>query len=215
MKKEGVLADMKSLGAVAVVRAQDEDEALEQVWGCVKGGLNAIELTFTTPFAHRVLERLAREFGPRILLGAGTVLDSEMARVAMLSGADFIVSPHFDEEIVKTCRLSRKAVICGVVTPTEVMRAMEAGCDILKLFPAGPLGPDYLKALLGPFPYAQIMPTGGISTENAGDWIKAGAVAVGAGGSLMKGDITQNARELLARIRAAREEKKCLYRSGK
>ncbi len=205
MEKEQVITGIREIGAVAVIRAQTEEEALRLVGQCVEGGIRAIELTFTVPFAHRVLEQVARAYGDAVLLGAGTVLDSETARVALLSGAEFIVSPCYRKEMIRLCNRYRKLSVCGVMTITEAVAAMEDGCDILKLFPADTLGVSFLKALKGPLPQAQVMPTGGISAANAGDWIRAGAMAVGASGSLLRGDVAQNARELLRQVRQARE----------
>lgn len=205
MEKEQVITGIREIGAVAVIRAQTEEEALRLVGQCVEGGIRAIELTFTVPFAHRVLEQVARAYGDEVLLGAGTVLDSETARVALLSGAEFIVSPCYRKEMIRLCNRYRKLLVCGVMTVTEAVAAMEDGCDILKLFPADTLGVSFLKALKGPLPQAQVMPTGGISAANAGEWIRAGAMAVGASGSLLRGDVAQNARELLRQVRQARE----------
>ena len=147
---------------------------------------------------------LARKYGDQIILGAGTVLDSETARIAILSGAEFVVSPHFNPEIVKLCNRYRKAVMQGILTISEAIAAMEAGTDILKLFPGDLFGPAFIKDIKGPLPYARIMPTGGVSVDNVADWIKAGAVAVGAGSSLMKGDVKANAAAFVKNIQQAR-----------
>lgn len=190
---------------VAVVRGETSDKAMEIVEKCIEGGIKAIELTFTVPYAHRVIEDISRKYGDSIILGAGTVLDSETARIALLSGAEFIVSPHFNPEVTRLCNRYRKASMAGILTITEAVEAMEAGVDILKLFPGDLFGPAFIKDIRGPLPYAQIMPTGGVSAENAGDWIRAGAVAVGAGSSLMKGDVKANAALFMENIRRARE----------
>ena len=152
-----------------------------------------------------MIEDISRKYGDSIILGAGTVLDSETARIALLSGAEFIVSPHFNPEVTRLCNRYRKASMAGILTITEAVEAMEAGVDILKLFPGDLFGPAFIKDIRGPLPYAQIMPTGGVSAENAGDWIRAGAVAVGAGSSLMKGDVKANAALFMENIRRARE----------
>ncbi len=192
---------------VAVVRGETSEKAMEIVEKCIEGGIRAIELTFTVPYAHRVIEDISRKYGDEIILGAGTVLDSETARIAILSGAEFIVSPHFNPEVTKVCNRYRKASMAGILTITEAVSAMEAGVDVLKLFPGDLFGPAFIKDIRGPLPYVQIMPTGGVSAENAGEWIKAGAVAVGAGSSLMKGDVKANAALFMENIRKAREEK--------
>ncbi len=205
--KEEVLLSIKEGGMVAVVRGETSEKAMEIVEKCIEGGIRAIELTFTVPYAHRVIEDISRKYGDEIILGAGTVLDSETARIAILSGAEFIVSPHFNPEVTKVCNRYRKASMAGILTITEAVSAMEAGVDVLKLFPGDLFGPAFIKDIRGPLPYVQIMPTGGVSAENAGEWIKAGAVAVGAGSSLMKGDVKANAALFMENIRKAREGK--------
>ena len=205
--KEEVLQAIKHDGMVAVVRGETSEKAMAIVEKCIEGGIRAIELTFTVPYAHRVIEDISRRYGEQILLGAGTVLDSETARIAILSGAEFIVSPHFNPEVTRLCNRYRKASMAGILTISEAVAAMEAGVDILKLFPGDLFGPAFIKDISGPLPYAQIMPTGGVSADNAGDWIRAGAVAVGAGSSLMKGDVKANAAAFMENIRRAREEK--------
>lgn len=205
--KEEVLQAIKGDGMVAVVRGETSEKAMEIVEKCIEGGIRAIELTFTVPYAHRVIEDISRKYGEQIVLGAGTVLDSETARIALLSGAEFIVSPHFNPEVTRLCNRYRKASMAGILTITEAVAAMEAGVDVLKLFPGDLFGPAFIKDIRGPLPYAQIMPTGGVSADNAGEWIKAGAVAVGAGSSLMKGDVKANAAKFMKNIRLAREGK--------
>lgn len=206
MNREQTVTAIQDLGAVAVIRAESEEKAFSLIEQCAEGGLFNIELTFTVPLAHRVIEHAAMRYGKEILLGAGSVLDSETARIALLSGAEFIVSPHFDGHLVRLCNRYRKPSVCGVMTVTEAVSAMEAGCDMLKLFPSEVLGLPFLKALRGPLPFTKLMPTGGINAHNAGEWIKAGAAAVGAGGSLLQGNVSRNAQELLAAVRRAREE---------
>lgn len=205
MEKEYIINQIRSAGVVAVIRAETDEQALRLIGQCIEGGISTIELTFTVPFAHRVLEQAARTYGSHILLGAGTVLDSETARIALLSGAEFIVSPCYSREVIRLCNRYRKPAVCGVMTVTEAVQAMEEGCEILKLFPADVLGIPFLKALKGPLPQAQVMPTGGINASNAGDWIRAGAIAVGAGGNLLRGDIVENARALVGQVRQAKE----------
>ena len=188
MEKEQIISRIKEGGLVAVVRAENAEKAISITEACIEGGVAAIELTFTVPFAHQVIETLAKRYDKgEIIIGAGTVLDGETARIAMLSGARFIVSPCFKEDIVRLCNRYRTPVMPGVMTVTEAVAAMEAGADVLKVFPGELLGPSFIKALRGPLPYAQIMPTGGVSEENAAEWIKAGAVALGVGGALTKG----------------------------
>ena len=202
--KEQVLQAIEESAMVAVVRGETSEQAMGIVEKCIAGGIKAVELTFTVPFAHRVIEDLARRYGDEIILGAGTVLDSETARIAILSGAEFVVSPHFNADVVKLCNRYRKASMQGILTITEAVTAMEAGTDVLKLFPGELFGPAFIKAIKGPLPYARVMPTGGVSVDNVADWIKAGAVAVGAGSSLLKGDVKENAEAFLKNIKAAR-----------
>ena len=144
------------------------------------------------------------QYGDKILLGAGTVLDPETARIAILSGAKFVVAPHFNPDTTKLCNRYLIANMAGILTVLESVEAMESGVDILKLFPGDLFGPAFIKDIRGPLPYAKIMPTGGVDISNAGDWIRAGAVAVGAGSSLMKGDVKANAAAFMEEIKKAR-----------
>lgn len=202
--KEQVLQMIEDSGMVAVVRGETAEKARAIVESCIEGGIKAIELTFTVPFAHRVIEDLAMQYSDQILLGAGTVLDPETARIAILSGAQFVVAPHFNPDTTKLCNRYRVANMAGILTVREAVEAMEAGVDVLKLFPGDLFGPAFIKDIRGPLPYAKIMPTGGASVSNAGDWIRAGAVAVGAGSSLMKGDVKANAAAFMEEIQKAR-----------
>ena len=206
MEKEKVLSNIEHTGVIAVIRAQSAEQALNMAENCLKGGIDIIELAFTTPSPLAAIETLKKELGGKITLGAGTVLDAPSASAAMHCGADFIVSPHFDSEIIKACNRNNILSVAGFFTPTEGINAMAAGCDVLKLFPAQVLGPDFLKAILAPLPGAKVIPTGGIDADNIGAWLRAGAIAAGVGGKLLKGDIQQNAHRLTAQIKAAREE---------
>ena len=207
LTKEEVLFKIRDNAIVAVVRGNTPEKAEEIVNSCIDGGINIIELTFTVPYAHRIIEKISQKYGDKILLGAGTVLDAPTARIAMLSGAQFIVSPHFDPEVTRICNRYRVANMAGILTVKEAIQAMEAGVDILKLFPGDLFGPAFIKDIKGPLPYAQIMPTGGVSIENAGQWIKAGAVAVGVGSNLMKGDVYKNAAALIREINKSKSER--------
>lgn len=214
MDKEQILTKIQDCGIVAVVRAETTDEAQRIAEACLEGGVSAIELTFTVPHADKVIEFLANKYSPEeMILGAGTVIDSQTARMAMLCGAQYIVSPYFDIETVKLCNRYRMAVMPGVMSVREAVMAMEAGADILKIFPADLFGPKIIKDIKGPLPYAKMMPTGGVTADNAGEWIKAGAVALGAGGSLTAGAktgdyalITETAKRFVKNIKAARAE---------
>ena len=212
MDKEQILTRIQDCGIVAVVRAESTDKAERIVDACIEGGVAAIELTFTVPHADKVIEHLANKYTPeQIILGAGTVMDAATARIAMLSGAQYIVSPYFDPETVKMCNRYRVAVMPGIMSVREGVMAMEAGADILKVFPGDLFGPKIIKDIRGPIPYAKMMPTGGVDVSNVDQWIKAGAVAVGAGSSLTAGaktgdykKITETAKEFIAKIKEAR-----------
>ena len=214
MDKLETLSKIKDCGLVAVVRAKDENEAERITEACIEGGVAAIELTFTVPKAHRLIEHMADRYAGSgdIIIGAGTVLDSETARIAILSGAQYVVSPHLDECILRLCARYRIACMPGVFTPTEAVRALENGADILIIFPGDIATPKFIKALHGPLPQAQMMPSGGVNLENAAEWIKAGAVALGAGGSLTgtakDGDfsaITEKAKRFIKIIKESRK----------
>ncbi len=212
MEKEKVLSAITDTGLVAVVRANNEDEAFRITDACLEGGCKSIELTFTVPGANKVIEALAKKYAPgEIMLGAGTVLDSETARTAILSGANYVVSPGFNAEACKLCGRYRVPYMPGCMTITEVLTAMEAGADIVKIFPADLFGPKIIKDIKGPLPQAKMMPTGGVDVGNVDQWIKAGAVAVGAGSSLTAGaktgdyaKVTATAKEFIAKIKEAR-----------
>ncbi len=191
--KINTLNEITKTGVVAVIRAETAEEAEKIADACLKGGISAVEITFTVPGASRVLESLRERFaGKSLILGAGTVLDSETARIAILSGAEYIVSPSFDRDTAKLCNRYQIPYMPGCMTITEIVQAMEAGADIIKVFPGSAFGPDYIKAIKGPLPQAVLMPTGGVSLENVQQWIKNGCVAVGVGGDLTGGAKTGN-----------------------
>ena len=216
MFKHEIVKRITDVGVVAVIRAENADVATKISEACIKGGIPAIELTFTVPGALDVIKALAAKFpADKLILGAGTVLDSETARAAILAGATYIVSPGFDLETAKLCNRYQIPYMPGCLTITEMLRAMEAGCDIIKLFPGDAFGPNYVKAVKGPLPQANIMPTGGVSLENVATWINNGVVAVGTGSSLTapaaKGDyngVAANAKAFVDAVKAARASKK-------
>ena len=170
---------------VAVIRAESPDLLVDVAEALLAGGVEVMEVTFTVPRATQVLEKLAAKLGDRILLGAGTVLDPETARAALLAGAEFLVSPSVNVEVIQMCRRYSKLVLPGALTPTEVVTAWQAGADIVKIFPSEITGPKYLKALHGPLPHIRLMPTGGVNLDTAAEFLKAGACALGVGGSLV------------------------------
>lgn len=188
MKKHEVLKKIQDCGVVAVVRAENGDQAVRIAEACILAGIAAIEITFTVPGAAAVIEKLSKEYSKgEVIIGAGTVLDPETARAAILAGAQYIVSPCLNEEVVKLCLRYQVACMPGAMTIREVVACMEAGADIVKVFPGELFGPAFIKAVLGPIPQARMMPTGGVSLDNVKDWVKAGCVAVGVGGSLTAG----------------------------
>jgi len=199
-------------GIIAVVRAESGDQALKIVEACKEGGIQAIEITMTVPGAVDVIKELAKAFPKKeILIGAGTVLDSETARACILAGAEFIVSPNLNADTIKLTHRYGKIIMPGTYTVTEIVKALELGADVIKFFPGSLGGPDTIKAIRGPLPHVPICPTGGVSLDNVTDWIKAGAVAVGVGGQLTKGaktgdyqSITDTAKQFIALIKAAR-----------
>lgn len=190
---------------VAVIRGADADEAVAVAQAAIAGGVNVIELTYTTPNVAKAFGQL--EGTDDALIGAGTVLDAQTARHALLHGAQFVVSPHFDEEIAKVCNRYNVPYLPGCMTIKEMVQATEWGCDILKLFPANGFEPSFIKAVNGPLPKVRIMPTGGINMDNMNDWLDAGAVAVGIGSDLTKayqaggaGQVTDLAKQYRARL---------------
>jgi len=216
MSKWDDLKRVEESGIVAVVRAENADEALKITEAVKKGGIKAIEITMTVPGAIDVIDELTDEYSKdEILIGAGSVLDAETARACILAGAEYIVSPSFDAETVALCNRYQKAVMPGAMTVTEVVNAMQTGADIVKIFPATLFGPKIIKAVKGPVPHAPLMPTGGVNLDNVKEWIKAGSYAVGVGSSLTKGaktgdydQVTETAKEFVKLIKEAREEMK-------
>lgn len=207
MRKYEVLNKIEEVGVVAVVRAETTEQARKISLACMEGGVNAIEVTFTVPGAESVIKDLCKEFGDELLIGAGTVIDSETARIAILAGANYIVSPGFNLETAKLCNRYQIPYMAGCMTITEIITAMEAGVDVVKIFPGSTVGPDYIKAVNGPLPQAVMMPTGGVSLDNVDKWIKNGCIAVGVGGNLTKGsseDMTSAAKEFVAKVKAVR-----------
>jgi 2-dehydro-3-deoxyphosphogluconate aldolase/(4S)-4-hydroxy-2-oxoglutarate aldolase len=171
---------------VAVIRAESPDSLVDVAEALVAGGVEVMEVTFTVPRATQVLERVTEKLGSRVLMGAGTVLDSETARAAILSGAEFIVSPAVNLAVIELCRRYSKLVMPGALTPTEVLTAWQAGADIVKIFPSELTGPKYIKALRAPLPQVRMMPTGGVNLDTAVDFLKAGSCALGIGSSLVE-----------------------------
>jgi 2-dehydro-3-deoxyphosphogluconate aldolase/(4S)-4-hydroxy-2-oxoglutarate aldolase len=170
---------------VAVIRAESPDLLVDVAEALLAGGVEVMEVTFTVPRVARVIEQVADKLGDRVLLGAGTVLDPETARTAFLAGAEFIVSPAVNVDVIEICRRYSKLVMPGAFTPTEVITAWQAGADIVKVFPSDLVGPKYLRLLHGPLPHVRLMPTGGVNLDTAADFLSAGACALGIGSSLV------------------------------
>ena len=184
MSKQSNLNRVLNCGVVAILRSPSGEMLGEVAEALLCGGVEVIEITFTVPKAHKVLEQVADRLGDKILLGAGTVLDAQTARTALLAGAEFIVAPTVNRKVIQLCRRYDKMVMPGALTPTEVLTAWEAGADIVKVFPSDFTGPGYLKALLGPLPQVRLMPTGGVNLKTAAEFLRAGACALGIGGAL-------------------------------
>jgi 2-dehydro-3-deoxyphosphogluconate aldolase/(4S)-4-hydroxy-2-oxoglutarate aldolase len=186
MKKEEILEELTLLGAIAVIRMSDSEKLKRVSEAIHKGGVSAIEITMTTPNALSVIENLSKTMGDEIIVGVGTVLDPQTAIDAINAGAQFVVSPVIKPGIIKTVKKLNIPVMPGTFTPTEIQTAYELGADIVKVFPADVVGMAFFKAIKGPMPYLKLMPTGGVTLTNAGEWLKAGACAVGVGTALLE-----------------------------
>ncbi|MDP4084045.1 MAG: bifunctional 2-keto-4-hydroxyglutarate aldolase/2-keto-3-deoxy-6-phosphogluconate aldolase [Bacillota bacterium] len=188
MDKLDVLVKMREEGLVAVIRADNRDQGLKVSEAIFKGGIKFLEVTMTVPGALDIIKELSNCYMDKdVVVGAGTVLDAETARLAILARAKFIVSPNLSEKTIQVCNRYRVVVIPGVMSPTEAVKAMELGADVIKIFPGGAFGPNIIKDLKGPLPQGHFMPSGGVTTENAAEWLKNGAFALGTGSSLTKG----------------------------
>ena len=208
------LARIKQLAVVPIIRTPDRDSAVAAVEAVIAGGIDCVEITMTVTNAIRVIEAVADRHGDHVLLGAGTVLDPETARVCMLAGAQFFVTPSLNLRTLEMAKRYSKPIFPGALTPTEIVTAWEAGADGIKVFPCNALGgPKYIKALKGPFPQIDFIPTGGVNLETTPEFIKAGAAAVAAGGELVDAKalregnlevITSNARKFVEAVQLAR-----------
>lgn len=214
MEKGVVLHRIYAEGLLPVVRVSNAEEAMNVTEALKEGGLSLIEITMSVTGAIDVIKELSGKYGDKIILGAGTILDPETGRMALLAGASFIVSPVLNIELISLCRRYGAVVMPGAMTPTEILAAWTAGADLVKVFPCGQLGgAEYLKAIKGPLPQVPLVPTGGVNLQNAATFIKAGAVALGVGGELVDKKavadknfqvITDNTRAYLKAIREAR-----------
>src|SRR5579864_886590 len=214
MTKQQILSFIIDIGIVPVVRTATAEGAIKAIEAIHRGGVRAAEITMTVPGAIRALEKVADQFGDKIMLGAGTVLDPETARTCMLAGAQFFVTPALRVSTIEMVKRYSKVICPGALTPTEVLTAWESGADVVKVFPCGNVGgAKYIKALKGPFPQIEMIPTGGVNLETAGDFLKAGACALGVGGELVDNKtvaegrfevIEERARQYLAAVAKAR-----------
>ncbi len=184
MEKAKVLEKVNKLGLLAVIRGPSQDLTVQMVDALVKGGVLGIEITYSTPNAEEVVKTLSQKYGDEILLGMGTLTSPSQVATAKAAGANFLVSPICEKELVTAMAQSGLVTMAGAFTPTEVFQAYQAGTDVVKIFPGSLAGPGYIKALKGPFPYIPMMPTGGVNAGNVADWFAAGVVAVGAGSEL-------------------------------
>jgi 2-dehydro-3-deoxyphosphogluconate aldolase/(4S)-4-hydroxy-2-oxoglutarate aldolase len=189
--------EIKQRGVIAVIRGATPDTIIPIAEALKAGGVTALEITMETPKALSIIEKISDEFGPEILAGAGTVLDPETARAAILSGAKFIFSPAVKKETIEMAKRYDIISVPGAFTPTEILNAFEYGADLIKVFPASVLGPGYFKSIAGPLPQIPLMPTGGIDVQNTGAFIKAGAIAVGVGSTLVQAGMKVTEDEML------------------
>ena len=186
MSKESQLRQVLDCGIVAVIRSPDSQQLVEVARALADGGVSVVEITLSVPNALEVLRQVRQALGERVLLGAGTVLDAETARAVLLAGAEYIVAPTLNLDVIRLCQRYDKLVMPGAFTPTEILTAWEAGADIVKVFPADVVGPAFFKALRGPLPQVRLMPTGGVDLNTAAAFLKAGACCLGVGGQLVE-----------------------------
>lgn len=212
--RHDVVRDIEQCGVVAVIRLTDADQLKAVAEALLEGGVRALEVTMTVPRAVPLIEQLSATLPKDVIVGAGTVLDTETARQVVLAGARFVVGPVFRPAVIELCHRYDVAMMPGCFTPTEILAAWEAGADLVKVFPATALGPGFFKDIHGPLPQVRMMPTGGVTRENAGEWIRAGAVAIGVGTALVDRTavserrydaITASARHFVGAVRSARE----------
>lgn len=210
-----VLKKIGELGVVLVVRCETEDQAVNGISAVIAGGIRAVEITFTVPGAPGVIRRVGHDLGDAVLLGAGTVLTAEEAEDAVDAGARYLIAPNTDEKVIGAAKRLGVPIIPGAFTPTEVVRAWDLGADAVKIFPASLGGPAYIRALRAPLPHIPLVPTGGVDERTVGEFFRAGAFAVGAGGALFDrkrlqvrdyAGMTEVAKRFMAALQAARDE---------
>ncbi len=213
MHREVIVNQIIESGVVAVIRLSGKEKLPEIINSLSKGGISAMEITMTTPNAIEIIHDISQKIGSDFIIGAGTVLDSETARAVILAGAQFVVSPVINIEMIKTVHRYDKAVFPGAFTPTEILHAWENGADVVKVFPATALGPQFFKDIHGPLPQVRLTPTGGVSLENTGEFIRCGASCVGVGTALLNKKmiadsdwtaLTENAKKFVREVQKAR-----------
>ena len=213
MTKLEQMQRIEACGIVAIIRANSANELIDAAAAIHAGGVDVIEVTMTTPNALQVISDVSSTYGDSVLVGAGSVLDAETARAVMLAGAEFIVSPVTKVDVIEICNRYGKVVIPGAFTPTEILMAWEAGADYVKVFPSSGVGASYIKDVKAPLPHIPLIPTGGINVENAGEFIRAGATALGVGSALVNNQLieagefeslTERAKKLCAEVHRAR-----------
>ncbi len=214
MRKLQLMLRLINSGIIAVVRAESYDQAVRIAEAVKAGGIEAIEITTTVPGVLAIIQRLADSWRNEIIIGAGSVLDGETARSAILAGSEFLISPHLNLEMIKVCNRYQKISLAGAMSVREVVEAMEAGSDFVKLFPGNVLGPEAVKAIRGPLPFAPLVPTGGVSLNNVAGWVKTGCELVCVGGELTRGAatgdyqlVTSTAKKFVQAIAEARAQK--------
>ncbi|HOO32625.1 MAG TPA: bifunctional 4-hydroxy-2-oxoglutarate aldolase/2-dehydro-3-deoxy-phosphogluconate aldolase [Thermotogota bacterium] len=219
MEKIGNILKITENKIIAVIREDDPEKILSITDALLKGGVKIFEITFSVPDAPDVIKAVSRQYvGTDVLVGAGTVLDSESARLAILSGAEFVFAPNVNEEVIRTAGRYGKIAVPGALTPTEIVNAREMGADMVKIFPASFFGAKYIKSLKGPLPHLPLIPTGGINSANAVEFLKAGAEAIGVGGSMIDAKavtageyekITETARRYVSIVENYNSEREC------
>jgi 2-dehydro-3-deoxyphosphogluconate aldolase/(4S)-4-hydroxy-2-oxoglutarate aldolase len=214
MTKLEIIDRILNPGIVAIIRADSSEQLIDAAAALYEGGVTGMEITMTTPNALQVITDVRRKFGEKILIGVGSVLDTETARLAILAGAEFVVTPVTRPGVIQLCNRYSKPIASGAYTPTECLTAHESGSDFVKLFPADQCGPTYIKNILAPMPMLQIIPTGGVTIETAASFLRAGCVALAAGSSLVSKEVlkhahwkklSETAAAFVAAIRAARQ----------
>jgi 2-dehydro-3-deoxyphosphogluconate aldolase/(4S)-4-hydroxy-2-oxoglutarate aldolase len=215
MTKAQIISGLLNPGVIAIIRADNSEQLIEASRALIAGGVSAIEITMTTPNALKVIADVTREFGDRVLAGVGSILDVPTAEAALAAGAEYVITPVLRPDVIAFCNRVDKPIFSGSYTPTEAQTASELGADFIKIFPAEGLGPKYIQSIRAPLPHLNIVPTGGVDVNTAGDYIRAGCVAVAAGSTLISKEILKNkdwarltdlAAQFVAAVAKAREK---------